>query len=256
MSLRLETLPDNPHRVAILYGPLVLAGDLGSDEQTGVKNPLLAPALITENKPTAAWVRAVAGEPSTFETVGVGRPLDVKLYPFYRMHHRSYAVYWDLFTPQQWVVREAGYKVELDAARRLEEMTVDFAQPGEMQPERDHNMQGEHTEAGEQSSRKWRHARDGGWVSFDIKVLPDQPVSLVCTYWGGETGARNFDILADGVKIASQSLQNDKPGQFFEVIYAIPAEVTRGRTKITIRFQAQPGNTAGGFYGLRVIRGN
>ena len=39
MSLRLEALPDNPHRVAILYGPTVLAGDLGSDEQTGVNHP-------------------------------------------------------------------------------------------------------------------------------------------------------------------------------------------------------------------------
>jgi len=256
MSLRLETLPDNPHRVAILYGPTVLAGDLGSGEQTGVNNPVLAPALITENKPLADWIRVVAGEPSTFETIGVGRPLDVKLYPFYRMHNRSYAVYWDQFTPQQWVVREAGYKAELEAARRLEEMTVDFAQPGEMQPERDHNMQGEHTEAGEHSGRKWRHARDGGWVSFDLKVLPDKPVSLVCTYWGGETGARSFDILADGVKIATQSLQNDKPGQFFEVTYAIPEALTHGKTKITVRFEAQPDNTAGGFYGLRVVHGN
>jgi hypothetical protein len=171
------------------------------------------------------------------------------------MHNKRYAVYWDQFTAQQWLVREVGYREELERARRLEAITVDFAQPGEMQPERDHNMHGEHTEAGEHSSRKWRHARDGGWVSFDLKVLPDKPVSLVCTYWGGETGARRFDILADGVKIATQSLQNDKPGQFFEVTYPIPQDLTRGKTRITIRFQAQPGNTAGGFYGLRVIRG-
>jgi DUF1680 family protein len=256
MSLRLEALPDNAERAAILYGPTLLAGELGPDDEGGGKGLMLTPALITENKPLAEWIKPVAGEPSAFETMGVGKPRDVKLYPFYRMHNRRYAVYWDQFTAQQWLVREAGYKVELERARRLEAATVDFAQPGEMQPERDHNMQGERTEAGEHSSRKWRHARDGGWVSFDIKVLPDQPVSLVCTYWGGETGERNFDILADGVKIASQSLQNDKPGQFFEVTYAIPEAVTRGRTKITIRFQAKHGNTAGGFYGLRVIKQN
>ena len=123
-------------------------------------------------------------------------------------------------------------------------MTVDFAQPGEMQPERDHNMQGERTDAGEHSGRKWRHARDGGWVSFDLKVLPDKPVSLICTYWGSETGPRNFDILADGVKIATQSLQNDKPGQLFDDL-CDPEELTRGKTKITVRFQAQPRNMAG-----------
>ena len=254
MSLRLEPLPDNPNRAAVLYGPTVLAGELGSEDEAGVANLILVPALITEDRPLAQWIKPVAGEPSTFRTVGVGRPRDVTLSPFYRMHNTRYVVYWDLFTPQQWVVREADYKAELERARRLEAMTVDFAQPGEMQPERDHNMQGERTETGEHSSRKWRHARDGGWVSFDLKVLPDQPVSLVCTYWGSETGARSFDILVDGVKIATQSLQNDKPGQFFDVTYAIPEELTRGKTKITVRFQAQPGNTAGGFYGLRVIK--
>jgi uncharacterized protein len=255
MSLRLEPLPDNPNRVAVVYGPTVLAGELAQEDEAGIADMVLVPALITEDRPLEQWIQPIAGEASTFRTVGVGRPRDVKLYPFYRMHGKRYAVYWDLFTPQQWVVREADYKAELERVRRLEAMTVDFAQPGEMQPERDHNMQGERTDAGEHTGRKWRHARDGGWVSFDLKVLPDKPVSLVCTYWGSETGRRTFDILVDGVKISAQSLQNDKPGQFFDVTYPIPQDLTRGKSKITVRFQPQPGNTAGGFYGLRVIHG-
>lgn len=93
-----------------------------------------------------------------------------------------------------------------------------------------------------------------GWLSFDLKVLSDRPVSLVASYWGGETGPRKFDILVDGTKIGSQSLQNNKPGEFFDVTYAIPEELTRSKNKITIRFEAQPGNIAGGFYGLRTIR--
>ena len=109
-------------------------------------------------------------------------------------------------------------------------------------------------DAGENSGRQWRHARAGGWLSFDLKVSPDKPVSLVCSYWGSETGPRKFDILVDGNTVATQSLQNDKPGEFFEVTYGIPESVTRGKSKITIRFQGQPGNMAGGFYGLRIIR--
>lgn len=205
MSLRFEALPDNPQRAAVLYGPAVLAGELGQGDEGGVAGLILVPALITENRSLGEWIKPVAGEPSRFRTVGVGRPRDVTLSPFYQMHDRRYVVYWNLFTPQQWVVQEAAYKAELERARRLEAMTVDFAQPGEMQPERDHNMQGERTETGEHSGRKWRHAIDGGWISFDLKVVPEKPVSLVFTYWGGETGARSFDILADGVKIASQS---------------------------------------------------
>ena len=254
IALRLETLPGNANRAAVLYGPLVLAGELAPEPDVDGGRVTLIPALIIEDRPIAEWIKPVAGEPATFRTVAVGRPRDVTLSPFYRIHDKRYAVYWDQFTPQQWVSREADYKAELERARQLDAMTIDFAQPGEMQPERDHNFQGEHAEAGEHSSRKWRHARDGGWVSFDLKVAPDKPVSLVCTYWGGETGARTFDIMADGVKIATQSLQNDRPGQFFEVTYAIPEQLTRDKTRITVRFQAWPGNIAGGFYGLRVIR--
>jgi DUF1680 family protein len=252
MSLRLETIPDNPHRVAILYGPTVLAGDLGAEDQSGAVN--LMPALVADGNEPSKWMKPVANVPVTFHTTSVGRPGDVTLYPFYRMHHKRYAVYWDLLNEQQWVEREANYKKELERLRRLEAATIDFVQPNETQLEREHNMQGERTEAGENAGRKWRHARDGGWLSFDLKVLPDQPVSLVCSYWGSETGPRNFDILVDGKKIAAQSLQNDKPGEFFDVIYPIPQELTRGKNKITIRFQAQPGNFAGGFYGVRMIR--
>lgn len=63
-----------------------------------------------------------------------------------------------------------------------------------------------------------------------------------------------FDILVDGVKIASQSLHNDKPEEFFDVTYAIPEELTRGKSKVTVRFQAKPHNIAGGLYGVRIIR--
>ena len=47
------------------------------------------------------------------------------------MHHKRYAVYWDLLNEQQWIEREANYKKELERVRKLEALTVDFVQPGE-----------------------------------------------------------------------------------------------------------------------------
>lgn len=252
MSLRLEAMPDNPRRVAVLYGPTVLAGELGDANQTS--SVILTPALLATESEPAEWLKPVTNQPATFRTANVGRPGEFTLYPFYRMHHKRYAVYWDLLNEQQWSDREANYRKDLERVRRLEEISVDFVQPGEPQLERAHNMQEELTDEGENSGRLWRHARPNGWLSYDLKVLPDRPVELVSSYWGSETGRRTFDILVDGVKLATQSLQNDKPGEFFDVTYAIPEELTRGKTKITIRFQPQAGNTAGGFYGLRIIR--
>jgi DUF1680 family protein len=252
MSLRLETMPDNPNRVAILYGPTVLAGDLGAEDNS--PSVRLAPVLMTADRKPSEWLKPVANEPLTFRTINSGRPDDITLYPFYRMHHKTYAVYWDLLNERQWVEHEANYKKELERVRRLEALTVDFVQPGDAKLESEHNLQGERMDSGENQGRNWRHARAGGWLSFDLKVFTDAPVLLVCSYWGSETGPRTFDILVDGVKVATQSLQNDKPGEFFDVTYAIPQDVTRAKNKITIRFSGQPGNMAGGFYGVRIIR--
>jgi hypothetical protein len=251
MSLRLESMPDNPRRVAILYGPTVLAGELGPEDAAASVN--LEPALMTEDRSPAEWLKP-AEAPLTFRTVSAGRPGDVTLYPFYRMHHKRYAVYWDLLNEQQWIEREANYKKEVERVRKLEALTIDFVQPGETKVESEHNLQGDRMDAGENAGRAWRHARVDGWLSFDLKVTADAPVSLVCSYWGSETGPRTFDIFVDGTRIGTQSLQNDKPGEFFDVTYAIPESITRGKSKITVRFQGQKGNMAGGFYGVRVVR--
>ena len=256
MSLRLEATPDNPKRVSVLFGPTVLAGELGPEDDAGAKSLAYVPGLVTANRSPTDWIKPVEGQSLTFQTVDVGKPRDVTLYPFYRMHRKRYSVYWDLFTQEQWAGREMEVKAEVERARRLEAITIDFVQPGETQSERDHKMQGEKSSAGEHESRKWRHASDGGWFSLDLRVLPDKPVSLICTYWGGEVGARTFDILVDGVKVATQSLQDNKPGEFFDVSYQLPEELTKNKDKITVRFQAHPGNTAGGLYGLRAIRGS
>ncbi len=108
MQLRTEAMPDNPRRIAILYGPIVLAGALGakglptggaytSEPRQFFKWPPIAPPkLAARPERVAEWVRPVEGEPLTFRTVGVGRPDDVTLVPFYRIHHQRYTVYWDL----------------------------------------------------------------------------------------------------------------------------------------------------------------
>ena len=128
MSLRTEPMPDHPDRVAILYGPIVLAGALGTEglpaggayakdhlTYTGaepfIPDSLRAQegpyALNTPPVPTLAadadrvreWVRPVEDAPLTFRTQGVGQPHDVTLRPFYDVHHQRYSVYWDLAAP-------------------------------------------------------------------------------------------------------------------------------------------------------------
>src|SRR5690606_16505611 len=39
-TLRLETMPDNQDRIALMYGPLVLAGQLGPEDDVDASDPM------------------------------------------------------------------------------------------------------------------------------------------------------------------------------------------------------------------------
>jgi DUF1680 family protein len=254
MTLRTESMPDNPKRIAVFYGPTLLAADLGPVEDPTAQHADFVPVLLTQNRPATEWLKPSELRSLHFRTTGVGKPHDIRLVPFHRLHDRRYTVYLDVFTQADWEARQAEIRAEQERERRLADRTIDILRIGEMQPERDHNLQGEHTGAGEFGGRRWRHATDGGWFSFTMKVDPEQPNELLCTYWGSDGGNRTFDILVDDKRITTQTLQNNAPGTFFEVATPIPRELIQGRQHVTIRFQAHPDHWAGGLFGCRVLR--
>jgi uncharacterized protein len=95
-TLRLEQMPDNNNRVAIMYGPLVMAGDLGPVKDSLAGNPGYVPVMMTDDRNPSGWIRPVEGKINTFITVNTGNPRDVELRPFYTIYDRRYSVYWDM----------------------------------------------------------------------------------------------------------------------------------------------------------------
>jgi len=247
-------MPDNPDRIAIFYGPTLLAANLAPVNDPQATDPFYVPALVTQNRAVTDWVKPIAIEQLTFKTDGVGRPHDVELVPFYRLHDRRYTVYFDAFSREEWSARETNYRVEQARLKALEARTVDTLRIGEMQPERDHLLKGENTQAGEAFGRKWRHAVDGGWFGFELEGVPSEPQELMVTYWGSDGGNRVFDLLVNERKLATQRLQNNRPNQFYEEVYAISADLAGDSGQLRIRFQAHPGATAGGVFGVRLVR--
>jgi DUF1680 family protein len=270
MHLHSEALPDDPAKVALLYGPLVLAGQLGAEglappipyaagDQGAyfhVADPPVPVLVAGDDQPLDAWIKPVAGRPLTFQTVGAGRPADVTLKPFYSTYFGRYTVYWDRFTPAGWRKREAEYQAEQESRRDLDARTVDEMHPGEQQSEIDHRLQSEKsgTGIGPDGGPHWRDASGGGGFSFVLKTLPGVAQDLVCTYWGGEDGNRAFDLSVDGTRIASQALHQDRPGRYFDVSYPIPPPLVAGKSQVAVRLQAHPGAMAGGLFGCRVVR--
>jgi len=110
MSLHMQPTPDDPTMQAIMYGPLVLAGKLGTEGITAANlragptaprtvpeyektlAPIKAPSFVATSDDPSAWIKPVAGKPLEFRTVG--QTTDVTLVPLYTLFDERYAVYW------------------------------------------------------------------------------------------------------------------------------------------------------------------
>lgn len=262
MGLHAAPMPDDKTVVAFMFGPLVLAGELGNEGLTRENtytgknfyrfaDPAKAPYFLADAEKLDDWIKPVPGRPLCFRTTG--QEQDVTLVPYCRLFGQRYAVYWQVYRKDS-PEHHAMFRRE-EALKRRAARVVDEVEIGDAASEKAHVLSGERTASGGHAGRTWRHATAGGWFSYKMKVLPERPTVLACTYWGSDTGARTFDLLIDGQKIATQTLNLNRPDEFFEVETQIPEQLTRGKQKVTVKFQAHPGSFAGGVFGCAVLRG-
>jgi len=269
MALRAWPMPDDPALLAAMYGPVLLAGELPgpplaksvlyvTENWFRFPRRMLgeAPTIVAPKPDPAVWLKPVAGRALTFRTTA-GRPANVTLIPYYKLFGRRYVVYWRVLNEAGWRKQEDRRKArEAAEAKRREAYLarlVDDVVIGDRKSEADHKLASLRSASGTHLGRPWRHATDGGWFSYVLASRPGQPLVLRCTWWGGDRGARTFDILIDGQKIATVTLRNLKPHNFVDVEYPVPARLRADKDKVTVRFQARPGNTAGGLFGLALL---
>ncbi len=250
MSLHEVPMPDNAQRVALAYGPIVLAADLGSPESPMPRTPV----LVTDGHPIDQWLQPVAGKPLEFTISAAARRQALHLYPFYAVHHNRYGVYFDKFTEAEWDKAEADYRAEEARVKRLEAATVDKFTVGEMQPERDHALQSERNDVRDVNGRAFRTAMVGGWFQFTMKVDGTKANALVLTYWGNDRLHPDFSLTLDGTEIASETLDHAEANRFFDGEYALPEELTRGKATVVIRVQPKAGKSGPSVAAARIIR--
>lgn len=250
MKLRTEAMPDNPKRMALLWGPLVLAADLGVRRGEAPRTPV----LVTNGRPIDEWLERT-GETMEWKTSGVGRPEDLVFRPFYAHVHNRYAVYFDDYTQAEWEKAEADFRAEEARQRDLEARTVDSMRIGEMQPERDHDLKSERNDVRGANGRSFRTPMAGGWMEFDMKVEGAVANELVITYWGNERIRPDFEILVDGAKVADEKLDGRPKNVFFDVTYPLPQSVTAGKSKVRVRIQGKGNSWSGSLSGARIVRG-
>lgn len=250
VSLYTESMPDNPNRVAFLYGPIVLAAQLGKEEPKGLTG---VPILFTDKREVTSFTKK--GQGLTFETIGVGSPSDITLMPFNTIQEGRYNVYWDYFTPAEWDKAKDSYDDEARKAKQLEERTIDYLQPGDSVSEKNHVLTHTKSYHGLDNGRQWRDAREEGHITFTMKVSSLVNQSLQLSFWGSDGGGRIiFDVLVNGTKIATQEVRQNFPNRFFDVSYPLDATLFQGKNSIEVSLQPQYDKRVARIFGARVFK--
>jgi DUF1680 family protein len=105
MTIRLEPLPNAANRVAVMYGPLVLAGRLGTaglspgadlivNERTSgdmLNIPMALPQLAASEK-----IERNASRALSFSTHALEPDREIELVPWHRIAHERYTLYWKI----------------------------------------------------------------------------------------------------------------------------------------------------------------
>ena len=247
-KLRTEATTDDPNTVALLLGPLVMAGDLGPAENK-FRGP--APALVGADVmphilPTA--------EAAVLRTQGLVQPSDLTLRPFAFQHDNNTAVYFRRFTEAGWQQEQIKLRAQQARLSELDARSADIVRLGDADAEREHSLESKISYAVAYRGRTGRDARSGGYFECTVKTRP-APLSLQATYWGEERD-RRFAILVDGVVVANEQLRGTGPSDFIERDYTIPEALTKGKSTVRVRFEPETGFSAGPAFGLRLYAGS
>lgn len=105
MSVRMRPAMDNPGVVSFFYGPVLLAGELGTNDMPANDTttspqgfhqlPVPSVPALVSGLPSA--LTPVANQPLHFTVPVAGttnQPATISLMPFYDLHHQRYTIYW------------------------------------------------------------------------------------------------------------------------------------------------------------------
>ena len=180
----------------------------------------------------------------------------IELRPFFEIHDARYMMYW-------LALSEDSYKDYLDGLvkaererQELEARTIDKVQPGEQQPETDHNMETDRSNTGNTNDVFWRDARDGHYFSYLMQTDGRTDLQLRLKFWGvGEWKTHEFDIFIDDQLLTSvNNTGKYRISEFKYETFDIPAEMLQDKTQVRVKFVAKPGKQVGEIYGVRLVK--
>lgn len=185
MHLTAITTPDGKPQYSFLYGPIVLAAKISTDQQDGLfaddsrgghiangpKLPQIQmPALIGNASDILSHLEPVKGQPITFALKGLTTPAyeGIHLVPFYQLYECRYQIYFPLYSQEEWSKKQEEIAAAEKANMLLEAATTDKVFCGEQQSESDHFFKSSNSWNGYDEGMHWRITRTS--ISYQMKA--------------------------------------------------------------------------------------
>jgi hypothetical protein len=111
---------------------------------------------------------------------------------------------------------------------------------------------GLNTSAGSWLGKPFREAKNG-WFSITMKVSRENPMALVCTFWGEPAEPTSFDIYIDDKLLTHLNIRQWGE-KFIKKYYHIPLDYTLGKREVKLTFRSLNGKTAGPVFGCTTVR--
>lgn len=273
MHAYIKPMINVPQYVAIMYGPILLGMKTGTEDMRGLiaddsrfgqyaggkklaldKAPILLPKHLDD---IAKDLKPIPGKPLHFKlATRMENAIDGELQPFFEIHDSRYMMYWLALGENDYKAYMQKLADEEKARQALEARTVDKVNPGEQQPETDHNMEADVTERGNTEGVFFRDARDGHFFSYLMQTKGETNLSLQLKFWGqDEWRTSEFDIYVNDKLLCSVNNSHRwRTTQFKTVDYAIPSEFVKGKKEIRVKFVAHKGKQVGQIYGVRLVK--
>ncbi len=261
-------LHDNPHCIALKYGPVVLSAALGTEDMEESKTGIDV-TIATQNIPIKDYITIVNGdvrewisnidanvvrseEDFAFKLLGTDRP-ELVFTSHYKQYKERYGIYWNMVGADSRELQDIIYR-EKDKARN-ERVSIDCIPLGNDQYESKHNIQGENTGSATYMGLQLRQAWGANsWFSYSMKVEAGVKNRLLTKYCGQNAG-RTFDIYVDDELLIEETITDKNNGNFYEVYYDLPESYVSGKDSVTVKFASRGDSWVGGVYDrLRIIK--
>ena len=267
MSIRAVPLPDQSDNYSFMYGPVVLAAEIGRQEQLGMyaddsrgghiaagrQIPLQEmPVIVGSKDDIISLITKVEGKPMTFHLSGTAPAKyenGMTLVPFSSLHECRYMVYWPVLSEDQWKERVAKQEQEENARVALEMVTADKVTCGEQQPESDHFVKMENSRNGDNNGRHWRMASRGGWFSYDMRTRGNEVKFLRITCTGREGSEAR--VMMNGTEAGTLCVKT--PNTEETILVPVPEEMQNADV-ITVTVSTAQDKMSPMIYEVRLVK--